>query len=373
MKLSIGHPLQYQLLIIIGISAVMSVMTTIGLYFFAVITYSVGILPSFIEGLIMSITELMLIIGAGILTLLLFSIYILLLTRRWFRGLERAISGVEQIARGDFSVQLKTSKNEELSRMQSSINAISGRLEKAIEEERTAVQSKNELVSNVSHDLRTPLTSIIGYLRVIDENRYKDEVELRYYTDIAYQKAHRLNRMVNDLFEFTRVSFGGLRVHKRPLDLGALLGQIGSEYEASLKERGVSVNLQLPEKPIYISADGDTLVRVFENLLSNASKYGSDGKRIDLVLSEESKMAEVAVVNYGEPIPENDLPHLFDRFYRVDKSRTTSNEGSGLGLAISKSILDLHNGHIHVTSTKERTAFIVRLPQLPRSGPIKSS
>ncbi|NGP45910.1 HAMP domain-containing histidine kinase [Bacillaceae bacterium SIJ1] len=370
MKRKIVHPLQLQLLITIGLSAVLGVLVAMAFIFVCIIIVSIGIVPPSIVDLIRNLfgINLAILIVGVVSSLVFFALFIIFFTRRWMKELEQTIRGSEYIAQGKFSYRLPFSRNEEIDQLRTNLNAVSTQLDSAIAEERNAVQAKNELVSNVSHDLRTPLTSIIGYLRLIDEDRYKDEVELRYFTDIAYRKSLRLNRMVNDLFEYTRVSFGGIRMNKRPLDIVSLLQQLGSEYDNSFRALGVELSIHGGERSAVVLADGDQLVRVFENLFANSVKYGAQGGKIDVEIELNGDAVGVKVINYGEPIPEEDLPYLFDRFYRVDKSRTDDHGGSGLGLAISRSIIDLHDGKIQADSTHEKTTFQVTLPLWERAS-----
>ncbi|MGE6256498.1 sensor histidine kinase [Heyndrickxia sporothermodurans] len=299
---------------------------------------------------------------AIIIFLLLFILFVLILSRGWGKDFNKVLIGTKKISEGEFDFQVPVYTNNELGEMAGNINRISEQLHRSIQEERHAVQAKNELITNVSHDLRTPLTSIMGYLRLIEEDRYKDEVELRYYVNIAYEKAINLERMVSDLFEYTRVNFGSLRLEKIEIDLIQLLTQITSQFIPILEEENMEVQIIAPDENIMIKADPDKLVRVFENLISNGMKYGKEGKKILLRAKREEELAIVEVINYGEPIPAVDLPHIFDRFYRVEKSRSLNTGGSGLGLAITKSIVEQHGGHIQATSNECETKFTITLP-----------
>lgn len=242
------------------------------------------------------------------------------------------------------------------------VNRLSQRLHMALEEERRSEQTKNELITNVSHDLRTPLTSVIGYLGLIEQDGYRDEVELRHYVSIAFEKSQRLHELINDLFEYTRMRHDTITLKLSPINLVEMLGQLLVQYHVPLQEAGMESGMTSVEKTIMVKADAAKLVRVFENLISNAMQYGKDGKRIDIVIRPGPGVVVAEVVNYGEPIPAVDLPYLFDRFYRVDKSRTQWSGGSGLGLAISKSIVEKHGGTIDVVSNAEYTSFRVTLP-----------
>lgn len=292
--------------------------------------------------------------------IVLFICMVLLLSQGTIRQINQLMQGTQRLARGELDQEITVSSNDELGQMAVQINQMAKQLKLSLAEERMAVQSKNELISNVSHDLRTPLTSIIGYLRLVNEDHYKDEVELRYYTDIAYDKSLRLGGLVNDLFEYTRIGYSP--INRVDINLVELLAQLAVDFSLTGQHEGVQVVFTPAAEKIMISSDGDKLMRTFENLLSNAVRHGREAGRVDLKVSQDPKFAIVQVINYGPPIPQHAIPHLFERFYRADESRTDQTGGSGLGLAIVKTIVDAHHGTIQVTSTTELTMFEVRLP-----------
>jgi signal transduction histidine kinase len=274
------------------------------------------------------------------------------------------LKDINVIAEGNFNHPLPESSYSELNEISTKVNLIVKRLKTAMEDERLAEQAKKDLITNVSHDLRTPLTSIIGYLGLIEQDRYKDELELRYYIQIAYEKTNRLHSLINDLFEYTRVQNGGIKLHKGPIDLAEMLTQLSVQFGPQLRETSMECRLVFPDGNIMVDADGNKLARVFENLMSNAIKYGADGKYMDIVVKEdENSTICVEIINYGNAISSIDLPFIFERFYRVEKSRTESDQSSGLGLAISKGIVELHGGRIAVQSDQVRTVFSISLPK----------
>lgn len=304
---------------------------------------------------------------------MLFLFYYGLLQWLHYRTFGRVNDTVRRMADGqlEFHYRIPVRGKSAYAVLGSHVNRLSERLQSALEEERRAEQTKNELITNVSHDLRTPLTSVIGYLGLIEQDRYRDEVELRHYTQIAYEKSLRLNVLINDLFEYTRMRNDTVDLKPSVFNLVEMLGQLLVQYDVMLREAGMEGKLHREEPSVMLHADADKMVRVFENLISNAMTYGKEGKRIDIYIRRlDVRTALAEVVNYGEPIPAIDLPHIFDRFYRVDKARSQWSGGSGLGLAISKSIVEKHGGTIEATSDSRRTAFRVRLPlHLPGPGP----
>lgn len=299
-----------------------------------------------------------------LLTFMFSIVFMVLFSWRKFAYIGQLNRAVAHIADGNFDDEVPVRQRNELGDLAEQTNRLVARLKTSLDEERRAEQTKNELITNVSHDLRTPLTSILGYLGLVDQDRYRDEVELRHYISIAYDKSQRLHVLINDLFDYTRMRNGAIPLRKVKVNLTELIGQLLVHHRLMLQEAGMRGELASAQADISVSGDPDKLVRVFENLLSNAVAYGREGKRIDFGVRRMDEEAIVEVVNYGEPIPTTDLPYIFDRFYRVDKSRTAHDGGSGLGLAIVKSIVELHGGQIEAESDSRRTAFRVRLPVL---------
>lgn len=272
------------------------------------------------------------------------------------------IESVEMIAKGDLEKRIDIQSNDDIGNFANSINSIIERLKNVTDQERKAQQIKNDLITNISHDLRTPLTSIIGYLHLIEEDKYKDEVHLRYYTKIAYEKSKDLNIIINDLFELTKLQNNSLPLNKINMNLVELINQVILFMECQVSQYNMKVRTNFSNDKLIIYADSHKIVRVFENLINNAMKYGSDGKYIDIFTKKEDDNAVVEIINYGELIPQPDIPFIFDRFYRVEKSRNRNDGGSGLGLAITKNIVEVHGGNILVSSNSDRTTFKIVLP-----------
>nr|WP_239256817.1 HAMP domain-containing sensor histidine kinase [Listeria ilorinensis] len=248
----------------------------------------------------------------------------------------------------------------EIRELEVNIEKMRERQKNLMVQEQRAQQAKNDLITNVSHDLRTPLTSILGYLSYIHEDRYRDEIELRYYTDLVYDKANHLHKLIDDLFSYTRLESPEYLLANDRLNMIELLRQLVAEFDRSAQEKGTEVVEHYQLESLLVSGDGNQIMRLFENLFSNALRYGEEGGQIEINARREGDWAVIDVSNYGEEIPALDLPHLFDRFYKVDKNRTTN--GTGLGLAIAKSIVEKHGGLVTADSKNRRTTFTVKLP-----------
>lgn len=244
----------------------------------------------------------------------------------------------------------------------SSVNALVDSAVKSMDDERKIEKSKDELITNVSHDLRTPLTSIIGYLGLIEDKQYQSEEDILKYTHTAYEKAKQMKTLVEDLFEYTKVQQHGAPVNIMRVDLNQLLEQLTASFELEAQHRGIEISSKVVPNPLMIEADPEKLGRVFNNLVANAFKYGNGASYIKVDARQQGNDVVVTVANDGTPIPAKALGHLFQRFYRAEESRSRATGGTGLGLAIVKSIVDLHHGSVRVTSDEDETAFIVTLP-----------
>lgn len=291
-----------------------------------------------------------------------FIIFYLLITYKKTKSLVDIIEQTEIIAKGDLDKSIEVNFKGDMKVLAENINSISTKLKNRTIEERIAQKTKNDLITNVSHDLRTPLTSIMGYLEIIDSDKYGDELRLRYYANIAYEKSKSLNLLINDLFELTKMQNNTIKLDKSDINLVELLGQAVAYFEWQFKNSNMESRVDFSNDKLIVNADGEKLVRAFENLLTNAIKYGHDGHYVDIVTMAEKEMAIIQIINYGQSIPSVELPYIFDRFYRIEKSRNSNIGGSGLGLSITKNIIELHNGTISAYSDDYKTIFEVRLP-----------
>jgi signal transduction histidine kinase len=281
-----------------------------------------------------------------------------------YRYLTEINQDMQKITDGHFEHKVQIRSNAELSQLAVNINRLVERLKYTLEEERKAEQTKNELITNISHDLRTPLTTITGYLGLVEQDRYRDEVELRYYVSMAYEESQRLSQLIQDLFEYTRLRNNEMKLRTSKINLIEMLWQITEQFRLQLKEVHMEPRLLFDNTQLIVLADGNKLRRVFENLITNSIKYGQQGKYLDITGRADNQEVVVEITNYGEAIPPADLPYIFERFFRVEKSRNLHSGGSGIGLAIAKQIVELHGGTIEATSDSDLTCFTVKLNEL---------
>ena len=293
--------------------------------------------------------------------ILVFTVTFMILQEKSLRYITKFSDAMQNISEGDLNVTVEVEGDDEFSSMAANLNKMVEDLKELMDKERESERTKNELITNVAHDLRTPLTSIIGYLELLSGDvKLEPEIQKK-YINIAYVKTKRLEKLIEDLFGFTKMNYGKLSMHVGQVDVVKLLSQLLEEFYPSFVDQNLSYELQSTVPVKVITADGNLLARLFDNLINNAIKYGADGKRIMVKLHADDEIVTVSVINYGYVIPADELPLIFNKFYRVEQSRSTNTGGTGLGLAISKNIVDMHGGTITVTSDLSGTVFTVKL------------
>lgn len=286
------------------------------------------------------------------------------LIRRYHQmQLSHVIAELHYIADGHFEHRIPFKLSGDLQRVILSINALVDSTVQSMNEERKIENSKDELITNVSHDIRTPLTSIIGYLGLIEDHQFKEHKQVLQYAHIAFEKARQMQSLVEDLFEYTKVRQTTTPLTITKLDMGQMLEQVAASFELEAKKKQMQISVTYRPDPLMMTADAEKLSRVFNNLIGNALKYGAGGHHIYLSAIAHGQEVIIKVANDGKPIPKSALNQLFERFYRVEESRSKATGGTGLGLAIAQSIVALHGGEIYATSEQKLTSFIIRLPK----------
>ena len=277
---------------------------------------------------------------------------------RPIQQMESLAGAAEQLAQpGESPIILPDTLHD----LENQLNAARERALRDARAAREAEQRKNDLVVYLAHDLKTPLTSVIGYLTLLrDEPQLPAELRSR-YTGIALDKAERLEDLINEFFDITRFDLSHLELEKRPVDLNRMLHQVVSEFQPMLAEKSMTCHLALPDK-LSCSCDPDKLARVFDNLLRNACHYGLPGTDIRIAGEIDGGRAVLTFSNAGRTIPQEKLERIFEQFFRLDSSRATRTGGAGLGLAIAKEIVELHGGTITARSADQEVVFTVSLP-----------
>lgn len=284
------------------------------------------------------------------------------------RRLRRLSESVHRFREGGFQSPMALAGwrrgGDEIDRLGVAVEEMSQRIADQIEQLRQADAARREMVANISHDLRTPLASLQGYLETLamKEDSFSPE-ERRKYLDLAVRQGDRLSRLIAELFELTMLDSTATRLNFEPFSLPELVQDVAQKFRPQAERRHMTLDLDMPASAPFVRADIGLIERVLENLIENAIKYTPEGGRISLQLVPDAEGIEARIADTGPGIPEADRERIFERFYRIEKSRADAPEGTGLGLAITRRILQLHDSPIRVESAPGAgAAFIFRLP-----------
>ncbi|WP_259473063.1 sensor histidine kinase [Clostridium estertheticum] len=297
---------------------------------------------------------------AVIISFLAFIILFYFITNKKMKYIEIVSIGLLEISKGNLDYRIKKHGEDELSMLADNINYMAAKLKTKIESERKAEKTKNDLITNVSHDLRTPLTSIKGYLELIKNKKYTQEKQLDQYANISYNQAEKLEFLINDLFEYTKLSNNAVKFDKQNITLNELLDQLIEELVPICESETVTILKEFIKEKIIINVDPNKVARVFENLLINAIRYSIKPSNIKVILTNKNGFSLVSIQNKCEKITDDSLSKIFDRFYRVEESRSSDTGGSGLGLAIAKSMVELQDGLIEARYENGYISFDVQ-------------
>lgn len=297
-----------------------------------------------------------------IATICFFIIYFLLFIKRIVKDMTYISDRIIDIADGKSDEKIIIERQDEIGEIAGRINEMTEQINQLITSERDALQSNKDLITCVAHDLRTPITSVKGYLDLALDTKHYDLEQRQKYVRIAQTKANRLEYLIHDLFNYTKLTSGEITLHRSKIDLVQLVEQMVEEFYPLFQEEELECTTKYNISYLEMNMDGELIARAVQNLLSNAIKYGKDGKHVYVELECLEQEVQIRVTNYGLVIPEESIKHLFDKFYRVERSRNVKTGGTGLGLNIAQEIVHLHGGRIQVTSGASGTCFTIALP-----------
>ena len=298
----------------------------------------------------------------AIATICFFIIYFLLFIKRIVKDMTYISDRIIDIADGKSDEKIIIERQDEIGEIAGRINEMTEQINQLITSERDALQSNKDLIACVAHDLRTPITSVKGYLDLALDTKHYDLEQRQKYVRIAQTKANRLEYLIHDLFNYTKLTSGEITLHRSKIDLVQLVEQMVEEFYPLFQEEELECTTKYNISYLEMNMDGELIARAVQNLLSNAIKYGKDGKHVYVELECLEQEVQIRVTNYGLVIPEESIKHLFDKFYRVERSRNVKTGGAGLGLNIAQEIVHLHGGRIQVTSGASGTCFTIALP-----------
>ncbi len=251
----------------------------------------------------------------------------------------------------------------EMAFMEQKLSTLKQTLEKREQDAKLAEQRKNDLVMYLAHDIKTPLTSVIGYLSLLDEAPDMPAEQKVKYVHITLDKAYRLQQLINEFFEITRYNLQTITLSKKNIDLYYMLVQIADEFYPQLSANGKQAAIHASED-LTVYGDPDKLARVFNNLLKNAIPYSENNSVIDITAAISGDTVSIVFTNAGS-ISKDELTSIFDKFYRLDSARSSDTGGAGLGLAVAKEIVVLHGGRLYADSDGKQTSFTVELSAMP--------
>ncbi len=261
----------------------------------------------------------------------------------------------KRIAQGNFETRVRVTTQDEVSSLAGAINELAKELKRNRD-------TRSEFFANISHELRTPITYLEGYSKVLAEKMVHSEEEKNRYLEVIHQEAKRMKHLVDDVFELSKMEEGKISLSLEWMDLSEALKSAIDKLEPKLKEKGLGLDYQVESNLPYTFADGVRMEQIFINLLDNAIRYTDSGQIMVSMFREQSNLI-FQISDTGPGIPEEDQPYIFERFYRVEKSRSREHGGTGLGLAIVKKLIDLQGGYIEMKSTVNKgTTFILTFP-----------
>lgn len=299
-----------------------------------------------------------------LIVFLMFVVLSIISIKKISRPLKILENEIKKMSEGYSNVSVKFNSYREFNKIKEAFNSTVDKLEKSEIERKIAEDSKKKIIRDISHDLKTPITSILGYSKAISQGLVTNEEEKNIYLDYIYNKAKRINYLVDELFIFSKLDSPGYKLNLEKHDISEFLRELIALYYIDIEEQGFLIEVNIPEESIYSIIDTKALERALGNIIINAIKYNESGTTITVDLIKSDKYVDIIIEDNGCGISEDVIENIFDEFVRADKARKTDG-GSGLGLAITKKIIKLHNGKLKLYSEKDiGTKFSIRLDRI---------
>jgi signal transduction histidine kinase len=310
--------------------------------------------------------DLKLLVAIVVFSAVITGFFSLLVARSVSSRLQPIRESIGSLASGDLGTRISLSGEDELSALASDINTLARKLQ-AADEQRTALdRERRELTAAISHDLRTPLASLRAMVEALDDGVVDDAEGVSRYYGTMKREIDRLSRMIEDLFELAQMDAGALRLNRASVDIREIAADVADAMQVQAKRSDILITLECVDKVAPLSVDGARIERALANLVRNAIEHTPRGGHVDVLVAQRNGLVELSVSDDGPGIAPQDLPHVWDRFYRGEKSRRRADEnadGAGLGLAIVRGIVEAHGGAAAVESSTVRGAtFTLRLP-----------
>ncbi|ADK15025.1 MULTISPECIES: HAMP domain-containing sensor histidine kinase [Clostridium] len=285
-----------------------------------------------------------------------------IITHHRMKYINEMCCGIKTIANENLNFKIRQKGHDELSEISKNINFMADKINEKIENEKKIEVSKNALITNVAHDIRSPLTSIIGFLQIIDNSEYESKEEMQRFINISLKKAETMKKLTDNLFMFTKLNGGDLKLHLSTVCLNELIYQLIDEFSITFENSKLNIVDNICAENIMVTIDINLFVRALNNLMYNALKYSIKPSDVNVSLVQCDKNVLISISNKCKNLNIENVSMLFEKFYRADKSRTNPDEGSGLGLSITKSIIEKHNGIILANYDKDTITFTISLP-----------
>ncbi|QZY55857.1 sensor histidine kinase [Crassaminicella profunda] len=269
-----------------------------------------------------------------------------------------------QIEKGNFNQRIRlNTNNKNMKRLCENMNVLVNKFQKILIEYKKVEESRKKIISNISHDLRTPLTSLLGYIEAIKNDATLRLEEKEKYIEVVYSKGKLLHVLLEDFFALSKIESNDALLSFKKLNICELIRMSILTFYEDFTKVSIIPEIYLPDEKLFILGDEKSIHRIINNLLSNALKYGKDGGQIGITVKKENKFVRVTVWDNGKGIPQNEIHHIFERLYTLEESRNTHLQGNGLGLTIVKKLIEKHHGTIHVSSIpNKKTGFSFILP-----------